>query len=80
MPEPIGRTCLARPILSYIYVEEGERVGGGGGGSQATCAGILEQSKGVRNQVGIGLSYPSARLHRLAESIPGLLKGLKYRV
>jgi hypothetical protein len=32
-------------------------------------AGILEQSMGDRNQVGIGLSYRPARLHRLAESI-----------
>jgi hypothetical protein len=38
-------------------------------------AGIIEQSMGARNQVGIGLSYRPARLHRLAESIPwnGLL-------
>ncbi len=32
---------------------------------------------GAGNQVGIGLSYRPARLHRLAESIPGLLKSLK---
>ncbi len=39
------------------------------------CAGIIEQSMGAsRNRVGIGLSYRPARLHRLAESIPGLLK------
>jgi hypothetical protein len=31
------------------------------------CAGILEQSMGPRKQVGIGLSYRPARLHRLAE-------------
>ncbi len=37
-------------------------------------AGILEQSMGARNLVGIGLSYRPSRLHRLAESIPGLLK------
>jgi hypothetical protein len=46
-------------------------------------AGILEQSMGARNRVGIGLSYRSARLHRLAEltmkSILGLLKSLKIR-
>jgi hypothetical protein len=36
----------------------------------AACAGILEQSMGARNRVGIGLSYWSARLHRLEESIP----------
>ncbi len=35
------------------------------------CAGIFEQSMGARNQVGIGFSYRPARLHRLAESIPG---------
>ncbi len=28
------------------------------------CAGILEQSMGARNRVGIGLSYRPARLHR----------------
>ena len=33
---------------------------------------------GSRNRVGIGLSYRPARLQRLAESIPGLLKILKY--
>ncbi len=32
---------------------------------------------GDRNQVGIGLLYRPARLRRLAESIPGLLKSLK---
>jgi hypothetical protein len=36
-----------------------------------TNSGILEQSMGARNRVGIGLSYCPARLHRLAESIPG---------
>jgi hypothetical protein len=34
------------------------------------CTGILEQSMGARNRVGIGLSYRPARLHRLAELIP----------
>jgi hypothetical protein len=33
-------------------------------------AGIFKQSMGARNQVGIGLSYRPARLHRLAEFIP----------
>jgi hypothetical protein len=32
---------------------------------------------GARNLVGLGTSYRSARLHGLAESIPGLLKSLK---
>jgi hypothetical protein len=32
---------------------------------------------GTGNRVGIGVSYRPARLHRLAESIPGLLKSLK---
>jgi hypothetical protein len=43
------------------------------------CAGILEQSMGARNRVGIGLSYRPARLHRLAELIPWnrFLKSLK---
>ena len=31
----------------------------------------------ARNRVGIGLSYRLARLHRVAESVPGLLKSLK---
>ncbi len=39
------------------------------------CAGILEQSVGARNRVGIGLSYRPARLHKAGgidslESIP----------
>jgi hypothetical protein len=34
----------------------------------STSAEILEQSMGARNRIGIGLSYRSARLHRLAES------------
>ncbi len=34
---------------------------------------------GARNRVGIGLSYRLARIHRLAESIPGLLKRLQIR-
>jgi hypothetical protein len=39
---------------------------------------------GARNLIGIGLSYRSTRLHRLAgihslESIPGLYKRLKIR-
>jgi hypothetical protein len=44
-------------------------------------AGILEQSLGARNRVGIGLSYRPARLRRLEDrflgSIPGHLKSLK---
>ncbi len=42
-------------------------------------AGILEQFMGARNRVGIGLSCRPAWLwlHRLAESIPGLLESLK---
>jgi hypothetical protein len=34
---------------------------------------------GARHRVGIGLSYRSARLHRLAELIPELHKRLKIR-
>jgi hypothetical protein len=43
------------------------------------CAGILEKSLVARsrNRVGIGLPFRPARLHRLAESILGLLKSLK---
>ncbi len=37
---------------------------------ELTSAGILEHSMVARNQVGVGLSYRPARLHRLAESIP----------
>jgi hypothetical protein len=40
-----------------------------------SCSVILEQSKGTRDR--IELSHRPARLNRLAESIPGLLKGLK---
>ncbi len=35
-----------------------------------SSAGILEQSMGAGNRLGVGLSYRPARLHRLAESIP----------
>jgi hypothetical protein len=31
---------------------------------------IFKQSRGARNRVGIGLSYPPDRLHRLADVIP----------
>ncbi len=42
-------------------------------------AGILEQSIGTQNRVGIGLSYRPARprLRRLAESIPRILESFK---
>jgi hypothetical protein len=40
-------------------------------------AGIVKQSMGAKNQVVIGLSYWPARIHRLEESIPGLLESLK---
>ncbi len=42
-----------------------------------SIVGILEQSIGARNRVGIGLLYRPTRLHRLAESILGFLKSLK---
>ncbi len=42
-------------------------------------AGILKQSMGARNRVGIGLLYRPAMLHRLAELIPWLHKCLKIR-
>jgi hypothetical protein len=45
-----------------------------------SSAGILEQSIGARNRAVIGLSYRPTRLHKLAESIIGLLKSLKYRL
>jgi hypothetical protein len=48
-------------------------------GGTCSIAGILEQSMGARNRVGIGLSYRPARLQRLAELIPGLLKTLQRR-
>ncbi len=48
-------------------------------------AGILEQSMGARNRVGIGFSYWPVRLQSLAESIPWIryldsLKVYKYTV
>jgi hypothetical protein len=43
------------------------------------CAEILEQSVGAGNRVGIGLSFWSARPHRLAESFPELLKSVQIR-
>jgi hypothetical protein len=44
-------------------------------------AGILEQSMGARNREEIlWLLYRSVSIHTLAESIPGLLKSLKFRL
>jgi hypothetical protein len=40
-------------------------------------AGIFKQSMGANIRVGVGLLYGAARLHRLAEFIPGLLRSLK---
>ncbi len=40
---------------------------------QLISAEILEQSMEAKNRVGIGCSDRPARLHSLAESIPGLL-------
>ncbi len=40
------------------------------GMTHAARAGIFKQSMGVRNRIGIELSYQPARLHRLAEFIP----------
>jgi hypothetical protein len=42
-------------------------------------AGIIKQSIGARNRVGIGLSYRPARLHSLAEfgSLESILRLLK---
>ncbi len=54
--------CSAK--IAPLYTCPQNRLGGGGG---KCSAGILEQSMGTRNQVGIGLSYRPARLHRLAE-------------
>jgi hypothetical protein len=41
-------------------------------GKGNSCAGIFKQSMGARNRVGIGLTYPPAGLHSLAE--PEFLK------
>jgi hypothetical protein len=53
------------------------REGGGRNVTAVPSAAILEQSMGARNRVGVRLSHRPARLHRLAESIPGVLKSLK---
>jgi hypothetical protein len=60
-----NKTQYQRKVLHAYKVK---RIG------KVFSAGILEQSMGARNRVGIGLSYRPARLHRLAESIPLLLK------
>jgi hypothetical protein len=44
---------------------------GNGNGRLKSSAGILEQSMGARNRVGVGLSYRPARIYRLAELING---------
>ncbi len=38
---------------------------------------LIYEKMGIRKRLGIGLSYRPARLDRLEESIPGLLKSLK---
>jgi hypothetical protein len=45
------------------------------------CAGIFKQSMGARNRVGIGLSYRTARLNRMAELVPWnrFLGSLKFK-
>ncbi len=40
---------------------------------------VLNNLWGAGNRVGIGLSFWPARLHRLEESIPGLLKNFYIR-
>jgi hypothetical protein len=40
--------------------------------SPSNCAGILKQSMGARNRVGIGLSYRPARLNSLADWFLGI--------
>ncbi len=61
--------CFPSPNANrpYIFSIRNKTVGCS---SATTCAGILEQSIGARNRVGIMLSYRPARLHRLTESIP----------
>ncbi len=41
------------------------------------CAGIVEQSVGARNRLGIGLSHRPARLHRLSETFLAISKKFK---
>jgi hypothetical protein len=43
-------------------------------------AAILEKSMGARNRVGVRLSHRPARLHRLPDWIPGVLKKFKNTV
>jgi hypothetical protein len=69
----VGRGLLHRPASVGILEQTRNRVGRGLSYRPAS-AGILEQS---RDRIGKGLSRRPARLHRLAESIPVLLKSLK---
>jgi hypothetical protein len=48
--------------------------------TKATCAGILKQSMGDRNRVGIGLLFRPAWLKRLAESILGLFESKNKKI
>ncbi len=63
-------------ILGLLTFESVKNLNKGGGGEKYEtdkvlyCAGILGQSMGARNRVGIELSYRPAKLHRLAKSIP----------
>jgi hypothetical protein len=71
---PFLTKCL--PHVLEFWTRARNRVGIGLPYRPAS-AGILEQSMGSRDRIGKGLSRRPARLHRLAESIPVLLKSLK---
>jgi hypothetical protein len=61
-----------KDIEAFVKNENAER-------RKVSLSWNFKQSMGARNRVGTGLSYRPARLHRLAESILGLLKSLKIR-
>ncbi len=83
--EDLLKSGLKFLVISYFVLyrmspqSETKRsfIGWVGGRGEWACVGILEQSMWARNRVGKGMLYRPARLHRLAESIPGLLKSLK---
>ncbi len=59
-------TIMATSMLIYL-AEQGAHTNSCW---RKSCAGIVEQSEGARNRIGIGFSYRPAGLYRLVESIP----------
>ncbi len=67
--ENLGCQLYEFQLIRKIYPLNFFLVAGGAKKLVLDCAGIFKQSMGARNRVGIGLSYRTTRLYRLAELI-----------